>query len=185
MRQLFNPFRYIAGFKALCFGAIFIIASALLLYSGSMVQDGYIHIGYADVPLWRTIATQVAWWIIPAIALYLCGIALSKSKIRLIDMLGTTAFAQLALLLMIVPMLLPAVQNSTTELLVALQAGTLPTTTIALPLLLYGIWSIAGLALYYIWNYNAFATSCNLSGGRAIIPFVATQLLLTVLSALI
>ena len=144
MMRIFNPFRYIAGTKSLVFGLIFIATSTLLLYSGGYIQDSYIHIGMAAAPLWKVAAMQILWWILPAGILYLCGLLLSKSKIRIIDILGTTAFAQLILLLMIAPMLLPAVQNSTLEVVATLQSGGVPTP--GLPLMIYSVWSFICIA---------------------------------------
>lgn len=179
MNRLFNPFRYIAGLKSLAFGAIFIIAAALMLYSGGMIQDSYIHVGYADASFWYVLAMQVVWWLFPALLLYLCGLLLTKSKIRLIDILGTTAFAQLIMLLLIAPMLLPVVADSTAQLMAALQSSTTPQNGDMIPLLIYGIWTLACLALYYLWNYNAFAVSCNVSGWKAVVAFIVVQIAVT------
>lgn len=185
MKALFNPFRYIAGAKALIFGLVFIVASTLLLYSGGFIQDSYIHIGMAKASLWYVGAMQIVWWLLPALLLYLCGLALSKSKIRIIDILGTTAFAQLILLLMIAPMLLPAVKENSLEMVAALQSGTMPDMAAFTPLMLYGIWSLFCLILFYIWNYNAFAVSCNVSGWKAIAAFIAVQVVVTIVGTLI
>ena len=181
--RIFNPFRYIAGTKSLVFGLIFIATSTLLLYSGGYIQDSYIHIGMAAAPLWKVAAMQILWWILPAGILYLCGLLLSKSKIRIIDILGTTAFAQLILLLMIAPMLLPAVQNSTLELVATLQSGGVPTP--GLPLMIYSVWSFICIAFFYIWNYNAFAVSCNVSGWKAILVYIGVQVAITIVCALL
>ncbi|MBQ5701812.1 MAG: hypothetical protein IIV68_06790 [Alistipes sp.] len=183
MMRIFNPFRYIAGTKSLVFGLIFIATSTLLLYSGGYIQDSYIHIGMAAAPLWKVAAMQILWWILPAGILYLCGLLLSKSKIRIIDILGTTAFAQLILLLMIAPMLLPAVQNSTLEVVATLQSGGVPTP--GLPLMIYSVWSFICIAFFYIWNYNAFAVSCNVSGWKAIATYIGVQAMITVVCALL
>ena len=183
MKRIFNPFRYIAGAKSLIFGLIFIATSILLLYSGGYIQDSYIHIGMAAAPLWKVAAMQILWWVLPAGILYLCGLMLSKSKIRVIDILGTTAFAQLILLMMIAPMLLPAVQNASLEMVATLQSGGIPTP--GLPLMIYSIWSFICLALFYIWNYNAFAVSCNVSGWKAILTFIGVQIAITVVCALL
>ncbi len=183
MKRIFNPFHYIAGTKSLIFGLLFIATSTLLLYSGGYIQDSYIHIGMAAAPLWKVAAMQILWWIVPAGILYLCGLLLSKSKIRVIDILGTTAFAQLILLLMIAPMLLPAVQNSTLEMVAALQSGAIPSPGMAL--MIYSIWSFICLALFYIWNYNAFAVSCNVSGWKAILAFICVQVAITIVCAVL
>ena len=182
MKRIFNPFHYIAGAKALVFGVIFIATATLLLYSGGFIQDSYIHIGMATAPLWYVAVMQIIWWLLPATLLYLGGVAMSKSRVRLIDMLGTTAFAQLILVLMIAPMLLPAVQNSTTALLATLQSGAVPTMGAAmLPLALYSLYSIVCLAMFFVWNYNAFAVSCNLSGSKAIVLFISVQIVTTII----
>ena len=183
MKRIFNPFRYIAGAKSLIFGLIFIATSILLLYSGGYIQDSYIHIGMAAAPLWKVAAMQILWWILPAGILYLCGLLLSKSKIRIIDILGTTAFAQLILLMMIAPMLLPAVQNASLEMVATLQSGGIPTP--GLPLMIYSIWSFICLALFYIWNYNAFAVSCNVSSWKAILAYISVQIVITVVCAVL
>ena len=185
MKALFNPFRYIAGAKALIFGLVFIVASTLLLYSGGFIQDSYIHIGMADAPLWHVATMHFIWWLLPALLLYLCGLALSKSKIRIIDILGTTAFAQLILLLMIAPMLLPVVMNNMLENVATLHTGTVPDMAEFTPIIIYSIWSLICLVVFYIWNYNAFAVSCNVSGWKAIAAFIAVQVVVTIVGAII
>ena len=83
MKALFNPFRYIAGAKTLTMGLLFIVASSLMLYSGNLIQDSYIHIAMAKASFWEVLGAQTIWWIIPTALLYLCGLLLSKSKIRI------------------------------------------------------------------------------------------------------
>ena len=184
MKALFNPFRYIAGAKALTMGYLFIVASALMLYSGNLIQDSYIHIAMAKATFWEVLGAQTIWWIIPTALLYLCGLLLSKSKIRIIDILGTTAFAQIILLLMIAPMLLPVVMNCSTEFVASLQTGVAPDMSEYIPLIIYSVWSMICLVLFYIWNYNAFAVSCNVSGKWAILTFIAVQVVVTLAGAL-
>lgn len=185
MNRFFNPFRYIAGAKALILGLVFIAASAMMLYSGNLIQDSYIHIGMADASLWLVLAMQVAWWLMPTSLLYICGVALSKSKIRFIDILGTTAFAQLILLLMIAPMLLPVVMNNMLDSVATLQSGAIIEPTSLMLTMIYSIWSLICLIFFYIWNYNAFAVSCNVSGWKAIVAFIAVQVVMTIVGTLI
>ena len=185
MKALFNPFRYIAGAKALVMGYLFIVASALMLYSGNLIQDSYIHIGMAKAPFWEVLGAQTIWWVVPALLLYLCGLLLSKSKIRIIDILGTTAFAQIIMLMMIAPMLLPVVMNNMLESVAALQSGAILEPTSLMPMMIYSIWSLICFILFYIWNYNAFAVSCNVSGWRAIAAFIAVQVAVTIVGTVI
>lgn len=185
MRRIFNPFIYIAGGKALAIGIIAIVAASLMLYSGGMIQNSFIHFGFAKVSLLQTLAVQIVYWLVPAVALYLCGLMMTKSKIRIIDILGTTAFAQIILLLMIAPMLLPVVQNATVELMTKLQSGDVTQPDGMIILVASSFWSTLCLIFYYIWNYNAFSVSCNVKGAKAITLFVLVQLAVTLVSNLI
>ena len=185
MKALFNPFRYIAGAKALVMGYLFIVASALMLYSGNLIQDSYIHIGMAKASFWEVLGAQTIWWVVPALLLYLCGLLLSKSKIRIIDILGTTAFAQIIMLMMIAPMLLPVVMNNMLESVASLQSGAILEPTSLMPMMIYSIWSLICLILFYTWNYNAFAVSCNVSGWKAIAAFIAVQVAVTIVGTVI
>lgn len=185
MNRLFNPFRYIAGTKALVLGIIFIISSGLLLYSDNLIQDSYIHIGIADATLWHVMLVQFLWWIVPAVLLYVCGLLLSKSHIRIIDVLGTTAFSQLLLIPMIAPMLLPVVKNGFLTVVDTMLNGAMPDNGSMLAVMIYSMWSMLLLALFFVWNYNAFATSCNVKGAKAVVAYIFVQLLITVAGSLL
>lgn len=180
MNQLINPFRYIAGTKALVLGIIFIISSALLLYSDGMIQDSYIHLGFANVSFWQVLLVQFAWWLIPAILLYAGGLLLSSSHIRLIDVLGTTAFSQLLLIPMIAPMLLPVVKDSLLVVMETILQGQTLASTNMLAIMLYSMWSMLLLVLFFIWNYNAFSTSCNVKGWKAVTFYIVVQVVITI-----
>lgn len=183
MDRLFNPFRYIAGTKSLVWGLIFIISEIVLLYGSGYVMDGYIHI--TDKPdgvlLWQAALTHIVVWLLPALFLYICGLVMSHSRIRIIDILGTTAFAQLLLLPIIVPMMIPSVA----EVFGDGVADVVLNSSLAMPvstvlLLLFGVWSLAWLVLFYVWNYNAFSTSCNVRGAKAIVVYIAVVLVVTI-----
>lgn len=180
MERLFNPFRYIAGGKALTLGVIFILSSSLLLYSGGMIQDSYVHITNSGATYMQILLVQLVWWIVPAILYYTCGLFMSHSRIRIIDVLGTTAFAQLLYIPLIAPLHIPAIQEATNITLQAVSLGLQPTLMNMTTIMLYGIWSFAFLALYYVWNYKAFSVSCNVNGTKAIVAFVVIQIVMTI-----
>lgn len=187
MDRLFNPFRYIAGTKSLVWGLIFIISEIVLLYGNGYVMDGYVHITHKpdSMLLWQAALVQVVMWLLPALLLYCCGLVMSHSKIRVVDILGTTAFAQLLLLPIIVPMLIPAVADMLKTVAdAALDPAfvsiidTLP----VVPLLLFAVWSLVWLILFYVWNYNAFSTSCNVRGGKAITIYIVVSLVVAIVA---
>lgn len=185
MDRLFNPFRYIAGTKSLVWGLIFIISEIVLLYGNGYVMDGYVHITVKPdgVLLWQAALIQVVMWLLPALLLYGCGLVMSHSKIRVVDILGTTAFAQLLLLPIIVPMLIPAVADM---LKTVADAATDPSfvsiidTLPVAPLLLFAVWSLVWLVLFYVWIYNAFSTSCNVRGAKAIAVYIVVSLVVII-----
>lgn len=187
MDRLFNPFRYIAGTKSLVWGLIFIISEIVLLYGNGYVMDGYVHITYKPdgMLLWQASLVHVVMWLLPALLLYCCGLVMSHSKIRVVDILGTTAFAQLLLLPIIVPMLIPAVADMLKTVAdAALDPSfvsiidTLP----VVPLLLFAVWSLVWLILFYVWNYNAFSTSCNVRGAKAITVYIVVSLVVAIVA---
>lgn len=179
MDRLFNPFRYIAGTKSLVWGLIFIISEIVLLYGNGYVMDGYVHITHKPdgMLLWQAALVQVVMWLLPALLLYCCGLVMSHSKIRVVDILGTTAFAQLLLLPIIVPMLIPAVA----DMLVFPNAFE-PKNLSVVTILLFGVWSLVWNALFYVWNYNAFSVSCNVRGAKAITVYIVVSLVVAIVA---
>jgi hypothetical protein len=86
---------------------------------------------------------------------------------------------------MIAPMLLPVVMNNMLESVAALQSGAIIEPTSLMPMMIYSIWSLICLVVFYIWNYNAFAVSCNVSGWKAVVAFIAVQVVVTIVGTLI
>lgn len=186
MNRLVNPFRYIAGGRALVMGLGFIAVESCWLHALELAQDTYLHFAPAALPLWRTILRQLAFWLVPALLLYGCGRLLSPSRIRLVDGLGTTALAQGPLLLLVAPLAIPALRRWLDALSHSLLAGgSLPSAAETVPLLLFALYSLAALALFYVRNYQAYSVSCNLRGSRAAGSYIAVAVLVTVLSQLL
>ena len=72
LKIVFDPFRYIAGFKALSLGLVFILSAALLLNAAGYLSDGYLHytVQPEGVGFLRTLALQLLVWLIPALRRY-------------------------------------------------------------------------------------------------------------------
>ena len=183
MKRLINPFHYIAGGKALAWGLAVIAVEIAWLGGLGFIQDSYLHFSPAPAhgTLLKIAAMQLAMWLAPALLLGLCGLLLSRSKIRLIDILGTTALAQAPLLLLLLPLSIGSLNDTLTLTAEAAKSGNIqniPTTL----MLVYGLWALAALAFFYIRNCQAFSISCNLHGWRAVVPYIAVVLIVTVLS---
>ncbi len=92
INTLWNPYHRIAGWPALFTGLPLIgLLAATACFTGTHFH-GYSFLYFAkDTSYLAFISEQVLSWIVTAMVLYLSGILLSVSKIRLIDVLGTTA----------------------------------------------------------------------------------------------
>lgn len=185
MNRLVNPFRYVAGGRALAVGLALIAAASCWLHALGLCQNSYLHFGPAPegFALWRVAALQAGMWLAPALVLYGCGRLLSPSRIRLVDVLGTTALAQAPILLLLVPLSIAPLRSLLDRTAAGLlTGGTLPAPGETAALVATGFWSLAALALFYVRNYQAYALSCNLRGGRAVGSYIAVAALATLIS---
>ncbi len=193
--MLFNPFRYVAGGSALVIGLGLMGPAA---YVGSLSRthfDGVldVHSGLA-APTWFFLAESVIDWLSLALLLALAGFVASRSKFRLVDILGTQALARTPMFLVAAGFLLPGVQRFLTYLLENLPTLTQsPTATPAdlwkdLPLADLAVFALVMLTmlLMIVWMvalmYRGYAVSCNLRGARAALSFIIVLLLAEILS---
>ena len=110
---LLNPFERTAGYAALVWGFIGIIIATLLSYLTGWHYHGLLHFGWAPNPAWWCFAVEhLVVWLIPAILFYIGGLLVSRSRIRLVDVLGTVAFAQIPFIIMNLFSALPAIHGT-------------------------------------------------------------------------
>ena len=179
-KWLFNPFVYLAGEKALVIGWAVMLASAIIGYYSKTHFDGVIdvHTGHAS-PMYAYFYETLIDWALPVIIFYIAGLIFSKSSIRLIDLAGTLALARWVMIFPVItgfgvhlPATPPTTINEMTKIL------TPSVIALGLLTLLFGIWMIALM-------YNAFTTSCNLRGSKAILSFIGGLLIAEVISKFI
>lgn len=191
MKMIFNPFTRIAGGRALAWGALFILAGATICYLTDNVQDTYLHFAPADKSFTATLLRQTTMWLLGAALAYAAGALLSKSRVRPIDVLGTTAFAQAALLPMLAPLLIPSLGSrlhaTAVQMAESLAAGAVPQPDPAIIALIviYGTVSIVMMIWFFILNYNAFSVSCNVRGIRAAAVYFLTVVAAAIISQFI
>ncbi len=161
---LLNPFVKIAGWQALGWGFLGIVISTVISYLSGYHYHGLLHFGPAPNDTFICFAIEhLVVWIIPAILFLIGGLILSKSQIRIVDVFGTVAFAQLPLLIMNLVSLLPPMQK-----LNQMDINLSPVEMLNQPGFLLGIWvalfSCIFLIWALVWMFNALKVSCNLKG---------------------
>ena len=166
LKLLYNPFERIAGFAALAYGIFGLAVSTLLSYWSGWHYHGLLQFGPApNSALWCFAAEHVVVWLVPATLFYLGSLLLSKSKIRIIDVFGTAAFALLPMIVMNLIYLLPAAKKLLDPAMVANPIEFLSRSEMMLAIevsvigVLFLIWAL-------VWLFHALKVSCNLKGWR-------------------
>jgi hypothetical protein len=185
-QRLFNPFRFVAGYKALLSGLVIILASAFIASFGNTNFDGVldVHTGL-EAPMWFFFAEGLINWICMAVPLFFFGLIVSRSSFRAIDVLGTQALARGPYLIAAVVML-PDANRRIGEYLTAKFTQNAPTVGINYIDALIFAFALIVIILMAVWMvalmYRAYAVSCNIKGARAIITFIVSLIGAEVLS---
>lgn len=161
---LINPFIKIAGYQALGWGVSGLCVSTLLSYLTGYHYHGLLHYGPApNNAFWCYAVEHIVIWLVPALLFYIGSILLSRSHIRLVDMLGTIVFAQLPLIIMNLLQFLPPMQQ-----LAKIDMNMTPEEMLKQPDFLLGVWlSLIGFVFVIwmlVWMFNALRVSSNLKG---------------------
>ncbi len=164
--SLINPFQRIAGGKALLIGFAGLVISTILAYFIQYHYHGLLHFGPApNNKFWCFAVEHIIVWLIPALLFYIGSLVLSKSKTRIIDILGTVAFAQLPLVLMTLFFYLKPLQRMN-----EMNFNLPPIEMINQPGFILGMWLglIGSIFLIWtlIWMFYALKVSTNLKGYR-------------------
>jgi hypothetical protein len=185
MQNFWNPFTKIAGGKALAWGLAGLAVSVVAPFFSGWHANGLLQFGPAgpDSAWWEYALTALILWLVPALLFYGLGAALSRSRIRPVDIFGTTAFALLPLTVSNLAWLLPGLKEpagALYESAMAIRAVTSTSTPLDVdavmtpvravmtnPMFIIAtIVAIAAIVLMLIWLFNAVKVSCNLRGGR-------------------
>ena len=134
---------------------------------------GLMHYGSAPNDAWWCyVAEHLVVWLVPSSIFYLSGLLLSPSRIRLIDVFGTTAFAQIPFAVMSL-FYLPRQVRTFLALTPEQLIGEMTQNSSWLPVMGWLVPSILFLALVLCWLVVALKTSCNLRGWRLLLGYVA------------
>lgn len=176
--KLINPFRYLAGTRALILGLAAILATAVIGYFSKTNFPDVIStkVGYSQ-PLYIGIINNLCNWIALSSILYIASLIFSKSKVRPIDVFGTQALARF-------PYLLVSTTGFAWNALgVDLKKSLSPVEiTIIIPILLISVMLTVWLV---VLMYNAFRESSNIKGNKSILIYTVSLLLAVALSILL
>lgn len=166
LKYLLNPFEKIAGLPALFAGLVALIVSVVAALPIDFHYHGLLHFGAAPNNAWWVFpAERLLVWLFPSLLFYVAGRFLSKSNIRLVDVFGTVAFAQIPLTLFVFYNYLPPMRLlNTINLNQSIQE--IVETPGLITASAYAALGIIFIVVCLIWMFHALRVSCNLKGGR-------------------
>lgn len=186
---LFNPFEFIAGGKALLIGIPVILLTGFISYFSAMHFDGVLDMHFPlHSKLYVHLLEGLISWLCLSLVFGLAGVILSASKVRMIDIFGTLAFARWPMIMVAVSGLFVNADSANKYITYAFlkQGEAVVLKSYELPVFI--IFTIISLLLL-IWMvalfYKAYTISCNLKGARAVISFIVGLLLAETLSKLV
>jgi len=180
-QRLFNPFKYVAGGKALGWGLAAILLAGGIGSISNTHFDGVLdtHTG-AAAPLLLFFVAGIADWLSLALVLFAIGLVASKSSFRTIDLFGTQALARWPTIFTALFCLLPGYHQITSYL--AWKYGGIGSEVVVSPVAYfqYGI-VVLVMLLVIVWMvmlmFQSFRISCNLKGGKAVVLFIVGMLI--------
>ena len=171
MKYFFNPFERIAGWQALVVGVFVMALTAVFGKFNNVAFDGVL-----DVHRWAPFGFSVAFamqavnFLVLFLTMWLAGVCFSKSKVRAIDVAGTTALARTPMLLLAIICFLPIAPAHNHDM---------PRVVVfSIIVILFIVWMVALM-------YNAYSVSCNLKGGRAVGSFIGALLAAEIVSKIV
>lgn len=175
---LFNPFRFVAGLKALLLGIAIILISAFVGSLGNTHFDGVLDVHFGlETPRWCFFAEGLINWICVAIPLFFFGLIVSRTSFRIIDILGTQALARWPYLITSIVML-PNANRRFDEYLTSRFNQTGLVATINYVDMLIFASAIMVTVMMAIWMvalmYRAYCLSCNLKGPKTVVTFIVS-----------
>ena len=186
---MFKPFNYVAGSKSLIIGLSVIVVSGIIGSFSNTHFDGVldVHIGM-KIPLWLFVAEGIINWISMSVIILLAGLTISKTKFRVIDVLGTQSLARFPMIFVALVTLLPGFKNFAEK--VALQPESFNQFVSQYPgeftafLAVMVVIILSTVWMVYLM-YHSFSVSCNVKKLKAIITFIVSIILAEILSKII
>jgi hypothetical protein len=183
---LFNPFKFVAGVKALIIGITAMLFTATLAWYGKFHLDGILdaHTNYNKTAYYLSLVETIIDWFSVVLPLYIFSRIFSDSSVRFIDFAGTQAMARYPIffVVLIAMFITPDLKNvkpdELTKGFMNNPALMVQQSIAGLAILILGIWTI-------VLMYNAYSVSANLKGPKAAWSFISSIIIAEVLSKII
>lgn len=165
---LYNPFEYIAGYKALFIGSVGLAFTSLLTFFTGTHFNGVLNIDFAkDCDYWVYLIENLLYFLILTTLLYLYTKLFTTTKVRLVDVAGMILVARIPLIIAPLFRLHPFFDSFVINSLAMYLIVVVYLTSL--------IWTI-------ILLYHAFRVSCNLKDSKLTTTLIVTLLLTEVLT---
>lgn len=184
--RIFNPFIHIAGMKAFLFGLAIAVLSMVLGFIFNARFDGVIDLHYNDaVLIQEVIFDQLNILISVTLCFFIAGKIFAKNNVRLIDILGTSAFARFPFLVLpffnINQKMWLISEKMIQSMLTNPESIGLETADIVY-LIISSFVSLLAIFWYITLLFNAYKVSTNLKSGKLIGSFIGALLLAEIIS---
>ena len=170
MNLLINPFKRIAGWKALIIGIFCLSLTALIGKINHLFFSGIFNVSPFPHTFYEAFYAQGINWVVLTLVMWIAGKIFSKSKIRIIDVAGTMALSRAPLLLLVLAGFLPFFPGDLSDYYKLLIFN--------LICILLFIWMVALM-------YKAYSVSCNMKGTRGVLTFVGALIIAQAISLII
>jgi hypothetical protein len=182
-KVLFNPFEKYAGTQALLLGIGGWLLASVMCFVVNCHFDGVIDVHFGNDTNFLMALTEGALVIVLfSFLLYLTGLMASKSQLRYVDFLGTTALARVPYV--IAPLfgyLIPE-SMSADAIMQGLEDGSFSIAPTDIVMLMFSALLTLSITVWVlVLLYRAFSISANLKGTKAIVLFIAVVLVAEIL----
>jgi hypothetical protein len=186
---MFNPFIYIAGWKALLIGVIAILITGHIGSYSNTHFDGVldVHSGWR-APQWFFLTAGLIDWLCMGTIFWIIGRVVVKKPFRAIDVFGTQALARWPVVFTALATLPPAYTRFTHALIKYFRTQSFPDGIQPVDIVVFG-GAVVVMLLVLVWMirlmFNSYKISCDPDRGKAGWTFVVGLVIAEVVSKII
>ena len=175
MKKLIYPFRYFSGEKTLVAGLVLMMVATILARIAGTTFRGVVSQGIDSLSFGQLLLQWLVGWLVLSALLYAAARIFSRTRTRIVDLVGNQAWARLPLLFILLGGMLPAVRRTidAMECMAPNEMMQLDLTWVTI----YGFFAVVMLVWFLWWSYCGFAVATNLRRGKGIAIYIVCYLL--------